>query len=388
MKIVLLQDEIYLPSYAGGNKVNRCLLEGLARQGHSCLALTRALTRSADGPNELSQFAAEMQARGLKVHQLEADVYSYRSDGVDVEAINFEALEARGEYICRRVRGFQPDWVLVADDKRRFMLAAATAAAPGRTVALVQTIIQLSFGPLTVDENPNQTRLMREARAIIVVSRYLQDYVREYGGLESRLLWAPVYGEGPFPDLARFDSGFVTMINPCQLKGVSIFQALAAAFPHVAFAAVPTWGADRQLLEDLQKLPNVRLLEPADNIEDILTQTRILLVPSLWPETFGNVVPEAMLRGIPVLASNLGGLPEAKLGVEYLLPVNPAPRHGNAYQFPQQDIRPWAEALAGLLGDARVYESCSRRSRQAALEFVAGVSVAPYEQLLNELGKS
>lgn len=385
MKIVLLQDEIYLPSFAGGNKVNRCLLEGLAGQRHECLALTRALTRSPDGPNRLPHFHEEMKSRRLNVCEVEPDVFSYICDGVAVEAINFVSEKAREEYIIRRIRTFQPDWVLVADDKRRFMLSAATTAAPGRTIALVQTIIQLPFGPLSVDENPDQTRLMREARAIVVVSKYLQNYVREYGGMESHLLWAPVYGEGPFPNLARFDSGFVTMINPCQLKGVTIFMALARAFPGIQFAAVPTWGADEQLLEELRSLPNVCLLEPSDNIEGILAQTRILLVPSLWPETFGNVVPEAMLRGIPVLASNLGGLPEAKLGVEYLLPVNPAPRHGNRYKFPPQDIQPWSQALSSLLDDANVYESCSRRSRQAALDFVSGISVAPYEKLMFQL---
>ncbi len=50
MKIVLLQDEIFLPSFAGGTKANRCLLEGLASAGHQCLALTRALTTFAGRP--------------------------------------------------------------------------------------------------------------------------------------------------------------------------------------------------------------------------------------------------------------------------------------------------------------------------------------------------
>jgi glycosyltransferase involved in cell wall biosynthesis len=44
-------------------------------------------------------------------------------------------------------------------------------------------------------------------------------------------------------------------------------------------------------------------------------------MPSLWQEAFSITVVEAMLRGIPVLASNIGGLPEAKLGTDFLLPV-------------------------------------------------------------------
>lgn len=36
----------------------------------------------------------------------------------------------------------------------------------------------------------------------------------------------------------------------------------------------------------------------------------IVLVPSLWPENFGYAVVEAMGYGLPVLASNVGGIPE------------------------------------------------------------------------------
>ncbi len=388
MRIVLLQDEIYLPSFAGGTKANRCLLEGFARGGHQCLALTRALTSSPDGPNELTQFRREMDSRELAVREVEPDVFSYEFQGVQVEAINCAATEARRDYVTRRISAFKPDWVLVADDKRRFMLACAAAAAPGRVVCLLQTIMQLPFGPLSVHESPTQAQLMRDTRAIIVISKYLQEYIRVHGRMKSHVLPMPVYGTGPFPKLARCDAGSVTMINPCQLKGVAIFLALARAYPQFPFAAVPTWGANDEVLRDLSQLPNVRLLEPADDIEEILVQTRILLVPSLWPETFGYVVPEAMLRGIPVLASNLGGLPEAKLGVDYLLPVTPAQRHGSTYVCPGQDTEPWSAALGELLGDADTYDRCSQQSREAALAFAARAKVSSFETMLAELGTS
>ena len=387
MRIVLLQDEIYLPSFAGGTKANRCLLEGLAHGGHLCLALTRALTNSPDGPNDPLQFREEMRSRGIDVRADDPDVFSYVHQGVQVEAIDCPSTDARRDYVTRRIGAFQPDWVLVADDKRRFLLASAATAAPGRVVLLLQTIMQLPFGPLSVHESQAQADLMGDTTAIIVISRYLQDYIRIHGGMKSHVLTMPVYGAGPFQNLARFDTGFVTMINPCELKGLAIFLALARACPQVTFAAVPTWGANDEVLRKLREQPNVCLLEPADNIEEILTQTRILLVPSLWPETFGYVVPEAMLRGIPVLASDLGGLPEAKLGVDYLLPVTPAQRHGNNYVSPLQDTEPWSTALGELLCDADTYHRCSRKSREAALDFVSRAKVSSFEEMLTELAE-
>ena len=385
MRIILLQDEIYLPSLGGGTKANRFLLEEFARGGHQCLALTRALTRSPDGPNNRQEFSNEMASRNKAAELLESNVFAYEHEDVQVEALDWLGAEEACDYLDRRIRAFKPDWILVADDKRRVMLEIAIHAAADRTVLLVQTIMQLPFGPLSVQHNTDQTGLMERARAIVVISSYLQEYVDKHSGLKSRLLRLPVYGPGPFAKLGRFDVGYVTMINPCELKGVAIFLALAQQFPDIEFAAVPTWGADNKVLGELQEQPNIRLLAPADDIEQVLAQTRVLLVPSLWPETFGYVVPEAMLRGIPVLASNVGGLPEAKLGVDYLLPVAPAERQGDAYVYPPQDTECWSDALRELLSDAVTYGRCSEASRQAAMDFLPKTSASLFETFLGRL---
>ncbi len=385
MKIVLIQDEIHLPSLAGGTKANRCLLEGLARHGHQCVTLARALTRSPDGPNSLEQFADEMKTRGKVVHEIEPRLFSYEHNGVQVEALNLAGLDERRDCLVRRIQAINPDWVFVTDDKRRFMLKAAMQAAPNRVILLLQTIVQLPFGPISIDPSPEYTDLIKSARALFVISNFTKQYIHDHSGLNAHLLRIPVYGEGPFRDLACFDRGFVTMINPCELKGVSLFIDLAQAFPNVPFAAVPTWGADPEVIARLRALPNVQLLDSVDDIEEILGQTRILLVPSLWPETFGYVVPEAMLRGIPVLASNVGGLPEAKLGVDYLLPVVPGEFGEKGFVSPPQDVGPWSTALGTLLSDRDAYDRCSRHSRQAAHDFVSSVSVSPFEALMIQL---
>ncbi len=44
--------------------------------------------------------------------------------------------------------------------------------------------------------------------------------------------------------------------------------------------------------------------------EEIYKNIDILIIPSLWNEPFGRIVPEAYSRGVPVLGSNRGGIPE------------------------------------------------------------------------------
>jgi glycosyltransferase involved in cell wall biosynthesis len=248
---------------------------------------------------------------------------------------------------------------------------------------ILQTTAHLPFGPAATRTDPAQARLMSQAERLIVISRYLRDYLRDHGGLDAQRFALPVYGSGPFPALGRFDRGSVTMINPCVEKGLPIFLELAAKTPSVGFAAVPTWGADSEALRTLTAAPNVEILEPCDDIEAILARTRVLLAPSLWPEAFGYVVVEAMLRGIPVLASDIGGLPEAKLGVPYLLPVIAARHVDGRSPSPAQDIGPWAAALDELLSNREAYERCAAASHAAAQRFHAGIDIAAFEQLLS-----
>jgi surfactin synthase thioesterase subunit len=202
----------------------------------------------------------------------------------------------------------------------------------------------------------------------------------------------PVPVPGP-PCLGRFDNEFVTMVNPCAVKGISIFLALAGEFPNLFFAAVPTWGTNHEDRVAMRDRRNITVVRPADDIDALLEWTRVLLVPSLWAEARSRIVVEAMLRGVPVMASNVGGIPEAKMGVPYLLPVNPIVRYQPHLDeqmvpeadVPSQDIAPWREALSRLVTDRVHYADIAARSRQAAMEYAARLSVEPLESLLLEV---
>ncbi len=100
-----------------------------------------------------------------------------------------------------------------------------------------------------------------------------------------------------------------------------------------------------------------------------------------------------MLRGVPVIASNIGGIPEAKMGVDYLLPVRPIEKYGSQLdeqmvppaEVPAQDVLPWETALARLVSDREHYEDVARTSRAAALAYAEGLDVRRFEALLEEV---
>jgi hypothetical protein len=99
-----------------------------------------------------------------------------------------------------------------------------------------------------------------------------------------------------------------------------------------------------------------------------------------------------MARAIPVLASNVGGMTEAMLGMDYVLPVNPVARYRPdvdelmvpMMDIPEQDPRTWIEALERLLTDRAHYCDLSARSRATAVAYARSVTVEPFEAYLKD----
>jgi len=389
MKILLAMNQPYYPALGGANKANRCLLEALAERGHE----VRAVVPLLDTPVRLSrdEVIRELEGQGRRVRLVDG-VHEFTLNGVAVYA-SLEASRLRSSLV-EQLKNFDPDWALISSENpSQNLLDAALKVARSKVVFVVQAATYLPFGPQSFYPSESRKRLVESAPVIVAISQYLADYIRDWSGVEAQVVRIPVYGKGPFPDFARFDGGYVTLVNPCGLKGISIFLALARAMPEVEFAAVPTWGTTSEDLSDLRALPNVKLLEPSLNFDDILSQTRVLLMPSLVHEGFGFTTVEATLRGIPTLASDLGGLREAKLGVDFMLPVGPIETYrrdldGNGLPvpvIPEQPIDPWLSALRRLLGDRELYGRISSASRDAAQKFVSTLDIGSWERLLMRL---
>lgn len=122
----------------------------------------------------------------------------------------------------------------------------------------------------------------------------------------------------------------VTLVNLWEDKGSLVFYEMAKRFPNVPFLGVKG-GYGEQVIKDL---PNVTILEHTDNMKDVYSKTKVILMPSKY-ESFGRVGVEAAASGIPTIAHPTPGLLESL---------------GSSGTFAdREDLDAWEEALKDLL---------------------------------------
>lgn len=385
MRILLAQNSLYYPSHGGGDKSNRLLMEALAARGHDVRVVARV---EQFGREAHDKYLDDLRSRGVSGAVTTEGVH-LRLNGVDVLTVTLNP-QFRAAF-AEKLTAFDPDVIITStDDPAQLLFEIAIRSSRARVVHLVRATIAVPFGPDSSSPSATRTGMLRQADAVVGVSEYVARYVREHGKMDAVHVPISLMDREEPAMLGNPGNRFVALVNPCAVKGISIFTSLAAGMPEVAFAAVPTWGTNALDYAELRRHANLTIIPPSDKIDDILRQTRVLLVPSLWAEARSRIIVEAMARGVPVIASDIGGIPEAKLGVEYLIPVNPIFAYEPAVdehmvpvaKVPPQNIAPWREALERLIGDETHYCDVSLRSRDAALGYIASISVEPFERIL------
>ena len=129
-----------------------------------------------------------------------------------------------------------------SEDLGHALLREAQHSAHGRVVYLAHTPQFFPFGPASWNPDRAGAALVAEAAGVVAIGHHMADYIARCLGREAAVIHPPIYGAGPFADYGNFDSGLVTMINPCAVKGLPIFLETAARLPEIEFGVVPGMG--------------------------------------------------------------------------------------------------------------------------------------------------
>ncbi len=131
-------------------------------------------------------------------------------------------------------------------------------------------------------------------------------------------------------------------------------------------------GPERPMAEDLVRqlglCDDVRMLGKQQDMEDIFVISDLFLLPSEY-ESFGLAALEAMAAGVPVVASDAGGIPEI---------VTPG---SNGEMAAVGDVESMAAMAVSILGEDRVLEDYRKGARAQAQQFDIGRIVPKYEAL-------
>jgi len=135
-------------------------------------------------------------------------------------------------------------------------------------------------------------------------------------------------------------------------------------------------GPDRQKAEnkcrELKICDKVRFLGKQEQVEEVLSISDLFLIPS-GSETFGLAALEAMSCGVPVVSSNIGGLPEVNT-------------HGETgYLCELGDVECMGRYSTEILKDEKLHARMSKAARARAKEFEMDLVVKVYEDYYEEI---
>lgn len=195
--------------------------------------------------------------------------------------------------------------------------------------------------------------------------------------------------------LERQRTGFVTMLNPTLLKGVTIFLQIANAMQarrdDISFLSVESRGTQQEvesLINGANLIRNIWWVQRQTNMRAVLARTAVLLVPSIYFEAAGRVIAEAQLAGIPVLATRNGGIPEQLNGAGDLFDVPAGFAGENYYHIPPlDDVRPWVDRIEELMTDQARYLAACKRALAAGTAFAPDVVDREILGLIRSVGE-
>lgn len=217
-------------------------------------------------------------------------------------------------------------------------------------------------------------KVIRNAAAIIGVSQHLLDTAVTMGadpnrchhipdGIDPEIFQPDHDGGRARPATVLFAGGFLPVKN--VLRMIDAFAIVHRERPDVRFMLVgdgPLREAMQQRSADAGLTPAVEFVGHVTQpqLAGLMQQSSVLCLPSVsegWP----NVIVEALACGCPIVAGNVGGIPEMIVSDDYGYLIDPHDPHDIADKLVAALERQWDRQVLAARGETWLREDMMRR---------------------------
>ena len=204
------------------------------------------------------------------------------------------------------------------------------------------------------------TRVPSRVDRFIAPSRFLEGKLIEGGFDRDRISWLPNFVDEADREGEQEGDYYIYFGRLSREKGVDILIRAAALLGRGRLRILGE-GPERAALERLAAGSGAEGIEflghrPEEELAAILREAQFVVLPSRWYENLPFSIMEALAAGKPVVASDIGGIPEmVDDGV-------------NGFLFPAGDVDALARRIADLLDSPDLRRELGRHGREKARE--------------------
>lgn len=244
---------------------------------------------------------------------------------------NYAAMEMFLDNIQKEIGNFHPDLIITQNPSAIDVLRAANP------LHIPVILFVHSFDENYMNKNVLKSVITYKSQfyKIFAVSQYVKKCLDKYH-INNQILYPGFCFENYEFNIGKSCKNL--FVNPCKEKGINYIVKLAKEFPEEDFVIRESWGITEARISDvLSRFKNIRVLPYTDNKEELFSDIKLLLFPSVCEEAFGRVIVEACYLGVRVIANDVGGVSEAL-------------QKGDLIEFPY-DIESWKECFYSYLGE-------------------------------------
>lgn len=312
MKLLFLVRK-FPPKFLGGAEIYTLILARvLAKRGHKVLVLTGGAER-------------EKKIYGASVKYIPELAFSPR--------LGTLLLPFYGWRLRRRIKK-ETNWadIIHAFDYESILLLVGHQGIQSKLVATIQDYLLISTKEAELDADFWQKiylklvsplrlfyrrRKLKKLSHIIFVSKFLAKKFALAGNVHSEIIYNPL---SPDWKRAKFKKEIRDILYGGQLveyKGLGILLKAISQIIKARPVSVKIIGEDninlwKQKAKSLRIDQRIRFVGKVsyDKLKEEILRTKLVVVPSLWPEPLGRMVIEGMSLGKAVIGTNQGGVPE------------------------------------------------------------------------------